>query len=145
MKLITTTLMCAMALATGAATAADKSSMSKAMSMDDCKVHMDMSKKAGAKHDAASMKMDKDCTTMMEKNGEGRAMERPNTEKTHVDQPGDHPKPAGKAQPMDGTAAKPMPNTAKTHMDTKGDHPKPAGEASPMDGTAKPPEATKKP
>ncbi len=143
MKLITTTLMCAMALATGAATAADKS-MSKTMSMDDCRTHMEMTKKDGAKHDAASMKMDKECGAMMEKNGEGRAMEKPNTAKTHIDASGDHPKPAGKAQPMDGTAAKPMPDTAKTHMDKAGDHPKPAGEASPMDGTAKPPEATKK-
>lgn len=73
MKILSTALMCAcMALATGGAAAQDakKDAMAKdtmKMTMQECKDHMAMAKKDGAKKDGAMMKKDAMCADMMKK------------------------------------------------------------------------------
>jgi hypothetical protein len=75
MKTIATALMCAcVTLAAGNAAAQDTmkksdsmASPDKKMSMQECKDHMAMSKKAGAKKDDAMMKKDANCDEMVKK------------------------------------------------------------------------------
>ena len=76
MKTLATALMCAcIALAAGGATAQDakKDAMPKddmmKMTMQECKDHMAMAKKEGAKKDDAMMKKDTMCADMMKKDG----------------------------------------------------------------------------
>ena len=75
MKTLATALMCVgMALAASGAVAQDakKDAMAKdnmKMTMQECKDHMAMAKKEGAKKDDAMMKKDAMCADMMKKEG----------------------------------------------------------------------------
>jgi len=75
MKTLATALMCVgMALAASGAAAQDakKDAMAKdnmKMTMQECKDHMAMAKKEGAKKDDAMMKKDTMCADMMKKEG----------------------------------------------------------------------------
>ena len=77
MKTLATALMCAcIVLAAGGAAGQDatkkddattKDSMTKSMTMQECKDHMAMAKKEGTKKDDAMMKKDTMCADMMKK------------------------------------------------------------------------------
>lgn len=87
MKTVATALICAcMAFVTGSAIAQGtmkkddpmaKDSMTTSMTMQECKDHMAMSMKQGAKKDSAMMKKDATCADMMKKEGDMKKDEMP--------------------------------------------------------------------